>query len=227
MSVQGTTPLPSRILLVEDDPQLAAMLVEILEAEGYRVDYAPDGQRGLHLGLSESYDVMVLDRGLPAIEGLDLLGRLRKQGVATPVLVLSALGNPADRVAGLDAGAEDYLGKPFDVDELAARLRALVRRHEGVSIGLRIPGGVLDSLSRMVSLDSGENVALSEHESALLELCARNPRRVFSRVQILDEVFPEARDEGAVDTYIYYLRRKLGRGVVSTVRGIGYRLGVL
>src|SRR6478736_10386437 len=116
------------LLLVEDDRQLAAMLEQILAGEGYDVDVAPDGQRGLHLGLTRSYDVMVLDRGLPAIEGLDLLGRLRSRGVLTPVLVLSALGLARDRVDGLDAGAEDYLTKPFDVDELAARLRALRRR---------------------------------------------------------------------------------------------------
>src|SRR4051794_24570675 len=110
------------LLLVEDDRELASMLEQILVGEGDEVDIARDGQRGLHLGLTRGYDVIVLDRGLPVIEGLDLLARLRSRGVWTPALVLSALGNPADRVAGLDAGAEDYMSKPFDVDELAARL---------------------------------------------------------------------------------------------------------
>jgi len=126
-------PDPAQLLLVEDDRQLASMLEQILVGEGYQVDVARDGQRGLHLGLTRTYDVIVLDRGLPAIEGLDLLGRLRSKGVVTPALVLSALGNPADRVAGLDAGAEDYMSKPFDVDELAARLRALRQSRKGGS----------------------------------------------------------------------------------------------
>lgn len=114
-----------RLLLVEDDPELAGMLEELLVQEGYQVEVARDGQRGLHLGLTHPFDLMILDRGLPAIDGLDLLGRLRSSGYLGPVLILSALGLPRDRVEGLDAGAEDYLGKPFDVDELLARLRAL------------------------------------------------------------------------------------------------------
>ncbi len=134
--------MPSpRLLLVEDDPELAAMLTELLTAEGYVVEAAVDGQRGLHLGLTRDYDVMLLDRGLPAIEGLDLLTRLRGRGRNTPTLVLSALGNPRDRVEGLDAGAEDYLGKPFDLDELLARLRALLRRHQDHADRLPVPGG--------------------------------------------------------------------------------------
>ena len=213
------------LLLVEDDRQLAGMLEQILSGEGYDVDVAPDGQRGLHLGLTRRYDVLVLDRGLPAIEGLDLLARLRSRGVDTPALVLSALGNPADRVAGLDAGAEDYMSKPFDIDELAARLRALRRRNHDEATTIRVPGGSLDVGSREVALAGGASVSLTERESALLEVLARRPRQVFSRPDLLDRVFPEAEDEGVVDTYVYYLRRKLGRASVSTVRGAGYRLG--
>ncbi|WP_456847306.1 response regulator transcription factor [Cellulomonas sp. P5_C6] len=218
-------PEPAQLLLVEDDRQLASMLEQILVAEGYEVDVAPDGQRGLHLGLTRSYDVIVLDRGLPAIEGLDLLGRLRSKGVATPALVLSALGNPADRVAGLDAGAEDYMSKPFDVDELAARLRALRRRRYEHVGSLAVPAGTLDVETRQVTLASGGLVDLSERECSLIELLARHPRQVFSRRDILDRVFTDAEDEGVVDTYVYYLRRKLGRASVATVRGAGYRLG--
>ena len=117
------------LLLVEDEPELSAMLAGLFADEGYHVDIAADCQRGLHLGLTCRYGVIVLDRGVPGIEGLDLLSQWRRHGIATPVLVLSALGTPADRVAGLDAGAEDYLTKPFDVEELLARLRALRRRH--------------------------------------------------------------------------------------------------
>ena len=218
-------PESAQLLLVEDDRQLASMLEQILVGEGYDVDVARDGQRGLHLGLTRTYDVIVLDRGLPAIEGLDLLGRLRSRGVVTPALVLSALGNPADRVAGLDAGAEDYMSKPFDVDELAARLRALRRRTREHVGTLHVPAGTLDVATRQVTTSSGAPVDLSERECSLLELLARHPRQVFSRPEILDRVFTEAEDEGVVDTYVYYLRRKLGRSTVATVRGAGYRLG--
>jgi two-component system response regulator QseB len=213
------------VLLVEDDPELAAMLGELLTSEGYVVDAAADGQRGLHLGLTREYDVLLLDRGLPAIEGLDLLTRLRGRGRTTPTLVLSALGNPGDRVAGLDAGAEDYLGKPFDIDELLARLRALLRRHQDTALRLAVPGGAVDAATRSVHLDDGTEVALSEREAMLLTVLARHPRRVFARTELVDSVFEDAEEQGVVDTYVHYLRRKLGRRVVETVRGLGYRLG--
>lgn len=214
-----------RVLVVEDDEQLAAMLGELLLSEGYQVDTAYDGQRGLHLGLTGDYDVLVLDRGLPAVEGLDLLGRLRAQGVLTPVLVLSALANPRDRVEGLDAGAEDYLGKPFDVDELLARLRALLRRPGDLVQQLVVPGGRLEAARRLVRAQDGREVVLSRREAALLEVLARRPRQVFTRAELLGLAFAGAEDPGAVDTYVHYLRRKLGRGVVETVHGLGYRLG--
>jgi DNA-binding response OmpR family regulator len=214
-----------RLLLVEDDRDLARMLHALLVEEGYDVDVAPDGQRGLHLGLTRSYDVMLLDRGLPAIEGLDLLARLRSKGLTCPALVLSARGNPADRVEGLDAGAEDYLGKPFDIDELLARLRGLLRRHVERADVVRIPGGAVDADSREVTLDHGEVVSLSAREADVLLALARSPRRVFSREELLGTAFDGAEDPGLVDTYVHYLRRKLGRACVLTVRGIGYRLG--
>ncbi|MBA8795932.1 two-component system response regulator QseB [Friedmanniella endophytica] len=214
-----------RLLLVEDDRQLNAMLVQLLSDEGYEVEPALDGQRGLHLALTRDYDLMVLDRGLPALDGLDLLGRLRQRGVVTPVLVLSALGLVTDRIEGLDAGAEDYLGKPFDVDELLARLRALTRRHREEAQGLAVPGGWLDLETRVVQLDDGARVDLSERERDLLATLARQPRQVLSRATLLSTVFAQADEPGVVDTYVHYLRRKLGRGAVRTVRGIGYQLG--
>jgi DNA-binding response OmpR family regulator len=214
-----------RLLLVEDDRELAGLLDGLLTEEGYDVEVAPDGQRGLHLGLTRDYDVVVLDRGLPAIEGLDLLGRLRSKGIVTPVLVLSARGNPADRVEGLDAGAEDYVSKPFDVDELLARLRGLLRRHVEHADVVRVPGGVLDVAAREVTLDHGDVVSLSGREADVLVHLARNPRRVFGRDELLHAAFDDAEDEGLVDTYVHYLRRKLGRASVLTVRGVGYRLG--
>jgi two-component system response regulator QseB len=186
---------------------------------------AHDGQRGLHLGLTREFDLLLLDRGLPVIEGLDLLEKLRAQGRHVPTLVLSALGQTRDRVDGLDAGAEDYLGKPFDVDELLARMRALLRRPHDQARFLPVPGGELDPSARTVRTESGEAVVLSERETMLLSVLARHPRRVFTRRELVDGVFEAAEDEGVVDTYVHYLRRKLHRGVVSTVRGLGYRLG--
>src|SRR6476620_7143560 len=170
-----------RLLLVEDEPEFSAILAALFTDEGYHVDVAGDGQRGLHLGLTRRYDVIVLDRGLPAIEGLDLMRQWRRHGVTTPVLVLSARGTAADRVAGLDAGAEDYLAKPFDVDELLARLRALRRRHLDVARMLPVRGGLLDLDTREVSGVGDAPVALSEREGALLATCAHRPQRVFSR----------------------------------------------
>lgn len=213
------------MLVVEDDPALAAMLSDLLTGEGYAVEVAVDGQRGLHLALTRDFDLMLMDRGLPAIEGLDLLARLRARGRHVPTLVLSALGQPRDRVDGLDAGAEDYLGKPFDVDELLARLRVLLRRPRDHADVLQVPGGKLDLSTRSVSTGSGDEVALSAREAMLLSVLARNPRRVFSRRELVDSVFEAAEDVGVVDTYVHYLRRKLHRGVVETVRGLGYRLG--
>lgn len=225
---EGTTIDVPRVLLVEDDTALADMLTRLLTEEGYLVESAVDGQRGLHLGLTKSYDVVVLDRGLPAIDGLDLLVRLRGRGITTPVLVLSALGNPADRVQGLDAGAEDYLSKPFDVDELCARLRALRRRHLDTARVLPLPGWQLNTDTREVNpigANAGAPVRLSERECALLTVFATRPTQVFSRRDLLNLVFAEAESEIVVDTYVHYLRRKLGRGTVATVRGLGYQLG--
>jgi two-component system response regulator QseB len=220
-------PGAARILVVEDDRALSDMLREILETAGYDCDLARDGQAGLHLGLTRDYDAVILDRGLPAIDGLGLLGRLRSRGVGTPVLILSALGLPRDRVDGLDAGAEDYLTKPFDVDELLARIRALRRRHQDQARELAVPGGRLLVESRTVTRGDDQPQFLSDRECALLEVLARRPQQVFSRDDLLDLVFSDASDVGVVDTYVHYLRRKVGRHAVRTVRGVGYQLGTL
>jgi two-component system response regulator QseB len=231
-AVDPTAPPPPRrvrLLLVEDEFELSAMLVGLFTDEGYEVELAADGQAGLHLGLTRSFEVIVLDRGLPAIEGLDLMSRWRRHGVTTPVLVLSAFGNPADRVAGLDAGAEDYLTKPFDVEELLARLRALRRRHLDSARVLPIGTSQLDLDTREVSrVPPGVGAApvrLSERECELLAAFASRPGQVFSRGELLGTVFSEAERPIVVDTYVHYLRRKLGRGIVDTVWGRGYRLG--
>ena len=215
-----------RVLVVEDDDELRGMLVELLTQESYEVETAADGQRGLHLGLTRHYDVLVLDRRLPAIEGLDVMMRLRRRGIGTPVLVLSAAATASDRVTGLDAGAEDYLTKPFDVEELLARLRALRRRHLDTARVLPIGAARLDLDAREFVPAAGDSpVALSERECELLATLAARPGQVFSREDLLFSVFTEAENTVVVDTYVHYLRRKLGRAVVETVRGRGYRLG--
>ncbi|MFC5835156.1 response regulator transcription factor [Nonomuraea insulae] len=224
----GTADPPSRrLLLVEDDRELGNMLVDLFTEQGYTVDLALEGQRGLHLGLSRAYDVLIVDRGLPALDGIDLLRRLRRQAVTAPVLVLTAFGSLADRVAGLDAGAEDYLVKPFEIEELLARVRALHRRNLDLATLLPLGAGWLDAESHIVRLPTGEQVTLSGQECRLLSALAVRPRQVHTRRSLRQRVFHGADKESIVDTYVYYLRNKLGAGVVYTVRGVGYRLGEL
>ena len=218
---------PARLLIVEDDGELAAMLATLFNREGYTVDVAADGQRGLHLGLSRAYQVMIIDRRLPAVDGLELLAGLRRRAVAARVLLLTALGERAELVRGLDAGADDYLPKPFDVEELLARVRALNRRFTDRAEVLPVGGALLDVGAREVALPDGRRVPLSPREYDLLFALASRPRAVYSREQLRVRVFSDTEAESIVDTYVYYLRRKLGRGVVKTVRGFGYQIGLL
>ncbi len=221
------------VLLVEDDRRLAEMVTALLVEEGYRVEVAGGGQAGLHLGLTRHYGVLIIDRGLPVLEGLELLRRLRSNGIGTPALILTARGSLTDRVEGLDAGAEDYLVKPFEVPELLARIRALLRRHADTAQFLPLGRRRLSLTDRAVlggagdsgAGDSGDTVALSERECRLLAVLAGAPGQVFTRPQLLERVFDQADTVGTVDTYVHYLRRKLGRESVQTVRGLGYRLG--
>lgn len=224
-SGQPVDPSRPRVLVVEDDTELAGMLEELLVEEGYQVDVARDGQRGLHLGLANRHEVLVIDRGLPAIEGVDLIARLRRQGISTPVLILTARGTVRDLIEGLDAGAEDYLVKPFDVNELLARLRALRRRHRQDAETLPLGVRSLVVAERLVVGTGRDDVELSPRECDLLQVLARRPSQVFTREDLLKEVFGDADTTGSVDTYVHYLRKKLGRDVVRTVRGTGYRLG--
>jgi two-component system, OmpR family, response regulator len=231
LDVQGTTRSPRadrfRLLLVEDDSELVELLSDALRDEGYAVDVALDGHRGLHLGLTRPYDVVVIDRGLPVLDGLDLLVRLRSRSIRARALMLTALGTVHDRIDGLDAGADDYLVKPFDLDELTARLRALCRRAHELTDVLRIGAGHLDVAQREAVLPDGERVSLSAREFGLLRVLATHPDTVHTRTSLRQRVFRDAVASSIVDTYVYYLRAKLGRSVVRTVQGVGYRLGVL
>jgi two-component system response regulator QseB len=222
--VSATAGQPA-LLIVEDDRELREMLARIFQDAGYRVDTAPDGQAGLHAALTRGYDTIIVDRGLPAIDGLDLTARLRRQGRDTPILILTAYGAVADRVAGLDVGAEDYVVKPFEVEELMARVRALLRRRASGGSSVPIGRGSLDLTTRVATRADGSQVELSGRETALLRVLASRASRVFSRDDLREQVFDSAESDTIVDTYVHYLRRKLGDGVVRTVRGSGYRIG--
>jgi len=215
-----------RLLLVEDDRELAEMLRELFVGEGYAVTVAYDAQQGLHRALTEDYDAAIIDRGLPLRDGAELVTALRASGVATPVLLLTARGALADRVEGLDSGAQDYLVKPFEVPELTARVRALVRRPDGGTV-LRVGDLCLDRVSNIVTVGRADDrpVTLTRREATLLAAFMTAPHRVFTRRQLLAAAFDGTATPGTVDTYVHYLRRKLGPRVVRTVHGAGYRFG--
>ncbi len=219
--------LPPLLLVVEDDRALSALLAELFSSEGYRVDTAFDAQQGLHRVLTRNYDALIVDRGLAVMDGADLIALLRSRGVTTPALILTARGSVEDRVSGLDAGAQDYLVKPFEIPELLARVRALLRRTDDASTVLQVGGLRLDLVSRRVSgaAAGSDGVELTDRECALLATLMRSPRTVFTRPQLLMHAFDGVDSEAAVDLYVHYLRRKLGKKVVRTVHGSGYRLG--
>jgi DNA-binding response OmpR family regulator len=224
-----STPNPApALLVVEDDRALSAMLATLFTEEGYRVDTAFDGQQGMHRGLTGDYDALIVDRGLPVMDGSDLVALLRSKGIATPALILTARGAVADRVEGLDAGAQDYLVKPFEIPELLARVRALLRRIDNAGSTVAAGGLRLDRVTRRVAgaTPDGDEVELSEREASLLATLMAAPKRVFSRAQLLDSVFDGAESGGAVDLYVHYVRRKLGKQVIRTVHGAGYRFGL-
>ena len=215
------------LLLVEDDVELVSLLKPLIADEGYEVDVAHDAQRGLHLGLRRDYRVMVIDRRLPGMDGLYLLTLLRRRAVSARVLMLTALGAHAERVRGLDAGADDYLGKPFDLDELLARIRALDRRFADQADLLPLGAGYLDKQARAVIRPDGGRVPLTSREFDLLNTLAARPRDIHPRDRLRARVFPDTTAESAVDTYVYYLRRKLGQQIIRTVHGLGYQIGSL
>ena len=218
-----------RILLVEDEPRLSEALSYILKKNNYGVDTAYDGETGQAMAETGVYDLMVLDRMLPRKEGVSILKELRSQGIQLPVLLLTAKDSVQDRIEGLDAGADDYLIKPFSTDELLARLRALSRRppKQLQDESLNVAGLVFQPLHCKLMIDS-ETVKLTLKESLLLELFMRNPKRVITKEQILDRVWGLDSDveTNNVEIYIHYLRKKLNSSKIKieTVRGIGYCL---
>jgi two-component system OmpR family response regulator len=215
-----------RILVVEDEPNLLRQLKSGLEAAGYAVDTAADGEDGLYLGSTETYDAVILDLGLPEIDGLTVLDRWRKDGRAMPVLVLTARDSWSDKVAGLDAGADDYLAKPFQTEELIARLRALIRRAAGKATSELVAGGVrLDTRSGRVSLN-GEPVKLTAQEFKLLSYLMHHKGKVISRTELIEHIYDQDfdRDSNTIEVFITRIRKKLGSDLISTTRGLGYSL---
>ncbi|MCR2826302.1 response regulator transcription factor [Microbacterium sp. zg.Y909] len=211
-----------RLLYVEDEPETAAMVIEVLSDE-YDIDHAATGEQGRSLALGRRYDVMVIDRRLPGMSGVDLLHAVRTARIATPVIMLTALGTVADRVSGLDAGADDYLVKPFDFAELRARLRA-VRRGRGPADRRELGDWVFTPGAQALYSPATGRVALTQAETALLELLTSSPEHVFTREEIVDAVFPGG-SAATVDTYVHYIRRKSTPEIIETVRARGYRAG--
>ncbi|MFT3771743.1 MAG: response regulator transcription factor [Minicystis sp.] len=220
-----------RILVVEDEPRLRELIARTLRGEGYEVDAAGDGAEGFDRAQAGAYDLVVLDVMLPTMSGLEISMRLRRKGVRTPVLMLTARDAVDDRVAGLDAGADDYLVKPFAFVELSARIRALLRRQGDPAAGtLKVDDLVLDRVRREV-VRGERRTELTAREFALLEYLMRNAGRVLTRDQILQAVWPPDYEgnSNVVDTYVHYLREKIdarpAKPLIRTVRGVGYTLG--
>lgn len=215
-----------RILLVEDEPTLRQQLCSGLQEAGYAVDESDNGRDALHLGETESFDAVVLDLGLPQIDGLTVLKRWRSAERSMPVLILTARDNWHEKVAGIDAGADDYLTKPFHMEELLARLRGLIRRASGHASPLLHCGPVtLDTRSGRVTLED-QSVPLTSHEYKVLAYLMHRPGTVVSRTELTEHIYAQDadRDSNTIEVFIARLRKKLPASLIETVRGLGYRL---
>jgi DNA-binding response OmpR family regulator len=216
----------SRILVVEDEPRIASFLQKGLRAEGHVTTVVDNGDDASAVARSEDFDLVLLDVGLPGKDGFAVLADLRRRGERLPVILLTARDSVADRVNGLDAGADDYVTKPFSFEELRARVRVRLRESSDDDPTTLAAGRVrLDLLSRTATVDE-RTVELTAQEFGLAEVLLRHPQQVLSREQLLSQVWGYDYDPGSniVDVYVGYLRRKLGTGVIETVRGVGYRL---
>ena len=215
-----------RILLVEDEPDISRQLKGALTDAGYVVDVAPDGEEGQFLGETEPYDAVILDLGLPMVDGVSVLERWRRAGLATPVLILTARGGWSDKVAGFDAGADDYLTKPFHTEELLARLRALLRRAAGHAQPQLSCGDLrLDPKAARATVN-GEPLRLTSLEYRMLHYMIMHGDRVISRTELVEHLYDQDfdRDSNTIEVFIGRLRKKVGADRIETVRGLGYRL---
>lgn len=216
-----------RVLVVEDEAALARQLGDALSGGGYAVDRANDGARADFLMRTEKYDAVVLDLGLPKVDGLTLLSAWRHAGLSTPVLILTARGSWHEKVKGIDGGADDYMAKPFQIEEVLARVRALIRRAGGVATReLRCGAIVLDPRDTRVTLD-GVAVKLTSHEFRVLSYLMHQRDRVVSQTELTEHIYSQDfdRESNTVEVFIARLRRKLGASSIETVRGLGYRMG--
>jgi two-component system OmpR family response regulator len=215
-----------RLLVVEDDPDLNRQIVAALEDAGYAVDRAHDGEEGHFLGDTEPYDAIVLDIGLPKMDGISVLEQWRRDGKTTPVLILTARDRWSDKVQGFDAGADDYVAKPFHMEEILARIRALLRRASGHASSELLCGMVrLDTRSGRVTVD-GSAIKLTSHEYRLLSYLMHHQGRVVSRTELVEHLYDQDfdRDSNTIEVFVGRLRKKLGSDVIQTVRGLGYLL---
>lgn len=215
-----------RLLVAEDDPDLAEQLVEGLREAGYSVDLAGDGEDAQFLGETEPYDAVVLDLGLPGVDGMTVLERWRRGGRTMPVLILTARDRWSDKVAGFDAGADDYLAKPFRVEELLARLRAIIRRAGGHASAVIECGPLeIDTRSSRVAVD-GTAIKLTGQEYRLLVYLAHNLGKVVSRTELTEHLYDQDfdRDSNTIEVFVGRLRKKMGVDLIETVRGLGYRM---
>ncbi len=215
-----------RVLLIEDEPDLARQLSTALDEAGYAVDIAGDGEEGHFLGDTEPYDAVVLDLGLPKMDGLSVLERWRQAGRDMPVLILTARDRWNEKVAGIDAGADDYVTKPFHIEEVLARLRALVRRAAGHATNDLVCGDLrLDTRASRVTVD-GNPIKLTALEYRLLAYLMHHRDRVVSRTELVEHLYDQNfdRDSNTIEVFVGRLRKKLGRDLIRTVRGLGYRL---
>src|SRR6201996_9626306 len=218
-----------RILVVEDDPDLSRQLKQALGDSGYAVDHAADGEEGQYLGEGEPYDAIILDLGLPKIDGVSVLEQWRRANIATPVLILTARAGWSDKVSGFDAGADDYLPKPFHTEELLARLRALLRRAAGHAAPSLSCGGLrLDPRAARASVN-GEPLRLTSLEYRLLHYMMMHQGRVIGRSELVEHLYDQDfdRDSNTIEVFIGRLRKKIGNDRIETVRGLGYRLAPL
>lgn len=215
-----------RLLVVEDDPDLSEQLVDALREAGYAVDLTGDGEEAEFLGETEPYDAVVLDLGLPSVDGMTVLEHWREAGKTMPVLILTARDRWSDKVAGFDAGADDYLAKPFRMEELVARLRAIIRRSGGHASPIIECGKLrIDTRASRVTVD-GSAVKLTGQEYRLLAYMAHNLGKVMSRTELTEHLYDQDfdLDSNTIEVFIGRLRRKLGTDVIETVRGLGYRM---
>lgn len=215
-----------RLLVVEDDKDINRQIVSALETAGYAVDRAYDGEQGHFLGDTEPYDAVVLDIGLPKMDGVAVLEAWRKASRNMPVLILTARDRWSDKVKGFDAGADDYLAKPFHMEELLARLRALVRRAAGHATSELVSGPVhLDTRAGRVVVD-GNPIKLTSHEYRLLAYLMHHCGRVISRTELIEHLYDQDfdRDSNTIEVFVGRLRKKLGVDIIETVRGLGYRI---